>query len=169
MSTPGTIVYRETVKALNELLRTAKVSSEASTPSWSDEDVAEIRKMARRHKQCTDRLHRICDGESKDKLEHTREVYLKAFTARVCATVRAFAKTRRRDSLQDIYAFAKELDVEKPLRERVRVKLPKSKGGYRRITRYGPRRMAQQFMVRDLLRAVGVDNEYDYCRHGAGG
>jgi hypothetical protein len=71
--------------------------------------------------------------------------------------------------LQDIYAFAEELDVGKPLRERLKVKLlPNSKGGYRRITRHGPRRMAQQFMVRDLLTAVGV-NKYDYCRRGAGG
>jgi hypothetical protein len=157
---------------LNELRRAAKrkLSSGASTPSWSDADVAAIRKIARRHQQCTDRLHRIWGGKSKDQFEHARDVYLKAFTTRVCATVRAFAKTRRLGTLQDIYKFAKELDVGKPLWERVRVTLhAKPKGGYRGITKYRPRRMAQQFIVRDLLTAVGVDNEYDYCRRGAGG
>lgn len=165
-------MYRETVKALKELRGSGKrkVSSGDSALSWSDADVAAIRKIARRHEQCTDRLHRIWGGESKSKFEHTRGVYLEAFTTRICATVRAFAKTRRRGTLQDIYKFAEELDVGEPLWEPVRVKLlPKSKGGYRTITRDGPRRMAQRFIVRDLLTAVGVDNEFDYCRRGAGG
>jgi hypothetical protein len=79
-------------------------------------------------------------------------------------------KTRRRGALQHIYKFAEELEVGEPLWELVRVKLlPKSKGGYRTITRDGPRRMAQRFIIRDLLTAVGLDNEYDYCRRGAGG
>ena len=47
--------------------------------------------------------------------------------------------------------------------------LPKANGGYRLITKHGPRRMAQQFIVRDLLTAVGVDNEFDFARRGAGG
>jgi hypothetical protein len=172
MSTPGTVVYRETVDALKELRRTiqGKASSGTSSLSWSDEEVAAIRKIARRHQRCTDRLHRIWGGESKEKREHTRDVYLSAYTTRVCATVRAFAKTKRRGTVQDIYRFAGKLDVGEPLWEPVRVKvLPKSKGGYRTITRDGPRRMAQRFMVRDLLTAVGVDNEFDYCRRDAGG
>jgi hypothetical protein len=172
MSTPGTVVYRETIEALHALRRAAEksASSGASALSWSDTDVAAIRKIARRHKQCTDRLHRICRGNSKDKFEHTRELYLSAFPTRVCATVRAFAKTRRRGTLEHIYQFAKNLDVWEVLWETVRVKLlPKSKGGYRKITRDGPRRMAQRFILRDLLTAVAVDNEFDYCRRGAGG
>jgi hypothetical protein len=171
MSTPGIAVYRETVKALNALRRADKGRAEAgeSGPFLSDADVAAITKIAQRHKQCTDRLHRIW-GASKSKFEHTRAQYLGAFTTRACATVRAFAKTRQRGTLNDIYQFAGKLDVWEPLRERVQVKLlPKSKGGYRTITKHGPRRMAQQFIVRDLLTAVGVDNEYDYCRRGAGG
>jgi hypothetical protein len=170
MATPGTAVYRETIEALNKLRRTAEASSGASLLTWSDPDVAEIRKNARRHRQQTNHLHHVWQAESNGKFEHAREAYLQAFTTRICATVRAFAKTRRRATLQDIDRFAKKLDVSEPLWEPVRVRLqPKSKGGYRTITKYGCRRMAQQFIVRDLLTAVGLDNEYDYCRRGAGG
>ena len=72
--------------------------------------------------------------------------------------------------MQDIYQFAEKLDVSEPLSEPVRAMLlPKPKGGFRPITMHGPRRMAQQFIVRDVLTAVGLDNEHDYCRRGAGG
>jgi Reverse transcriptase (RNA-dependent DNA polymerase) len=172
MSTPGTAVYRETVDALSALSSGAsgKVAAEDNTPLLSDADVAAIKKIARRHRQCTNHLHHIWRGESKASFEHTRGVYLKAFTTRVCATVRAFAKIRRRGSLQDIYQFAEKLDVWEPLSEPVRAMLlPKPKGGYRPITMHGPRRMGQQFIVRDVLTAVGLDNEHDYCRRGAGG
>ena len=170
MSTPGTAVYRETIEALNKLRHTAKVSSDASPLSWSDADAAEIEKIARRHRQQTDHLHHVWRGKSNGKFEHTRGVYLEAFTTRICATVRAFAKTRRRGSLRDICEFAERLNVWEVLWEPVRVGLhPKSKGGFRKITRSGCRRMAQQFIVRDLLTALDLDNEYDYSRRGAGG
>jgi hypothetical protein len=164
MPTPGTVVYLEASRAVNVL---RKIWGE---DKLSDVEAAAIRSLARRHQQCTDRLHRIWGAESKEKREHTRDLYLSAYTTRVCATVRAFAKTKRRGTLQDIYRFAGKLDVWQPLWEPVRVKLlPKSKGGVRAITRDGPRRMAQRFIVRDLLTAVGVDNDFDYCRRGAGG
>jgi hypothetical protein len=104
MPTPGMVVYRETIRAWNDLRKI--VGEEKLT----DVDAAAIRKIAWRHKQCTDRLHRW-GGESKQQFEHTRELYLSAFTTRVCATVRAFAKTRRRGTLEHIYQFAKNLDV----------------------------------------------------------
>jgi hypothetical protein len=172
MSTPGTAVYRETIDALNALRTwtSGKLPLEENPPSLSDADTAAIREIARRHKRSTDRLHRIAGGKSKSKFEHTRDVYLESFTTRVCATVRAFAKTRRRGTLQEIHEFAERLDVFEVLSEPVRVwLLPKSKGGFRAITMHGPRRMAQQFIVRDVLTAVGLDNEHDYCRRGAGG
>jgi hypothetical protein len=172
MITPGAVVYRETVDALNKLRSgtAGNIVAEDNTPSLSDADAAAIMKIARRHKQSTDRLHRIWEGESKAKFKHTRDVYLSAFPTRVCATVRAFAKTRRRGSLKDIYQFAEKLDVWEVLSEPVRAMLlPKPKGGFGTITMHGRRRMAQQFIVRDVLTAVGLDNEHDYCRRGAGG
>ena len=101
-------MYRETIDALNALRTwtSGKLPLEENPPSLSDADTAAIREIARRHKQSTDRLHRIAQGKSKSKFEHTRGVYLSAFTTRLCATVRAFAKTRRRGSLQDIEQFA---------------------------------------------------------------
>jgi hypothetical protein len=125
MPTPGTVVYRETIEALKVLRAGAKgkLTSEQNPPSLSDEDVAAVRKIARHHRQSTDRLHRIWRGKSKGKFEHTRDVYLEAFTTRVCATVRAFAKTRRRGTLEDVYRFAGKLDVGEPLWEPVRVKV----------------------------------------------
>jgi Reverse transcriptase (RNA-dependent DNA polymerase) len=172
MATPGTAVYRETLDALNVLRSgtSEKVVAGDDIPSLSEADAGAIMKIARRHKQSTDRLHRIWEGGSKAKFKHTRDVYLSAFPTRVCATVRVFAKTGRRGPLQDIYQFAAKVDVWEVLSEPVRAMLlPKPKGGFRGITMHGPRRMAQQFIVRDVLTAVGLDNEHDYSRRGAGG
>ena len=46
-----------------------------------------------------------------------------------------------------------------------------SKGGgkYRLIVKYGILRAAQQLPLRDVLSLMGVDNEFDYARKGAGG
>jgi hypothetical protein len=169
--TPGAAIYAETAKALKGLAAaTTKKTWSPGNESLSDVDVADLRKMARRHKQNTDRLSRIWYGASKAQFEHTRTRYLEAFPTRICATIRAFAKSRRQGSLGDIYEFAEGLDVWEPLTESVRVRLhPKPKGGYRKIIRSGCRRMTQQFIVRDLLTAIGVDNEYDSSRRGAGG
>jgi hypothetical protein len=168
---PGAAIYAETAKALKGLAAaTAQKKPSRGKESLSDADAAKLRKFARRHKQNTDCLSRISHGASKAQFKYTFTRYLEAFSTRVCATVRAFAKTRRQGSLRDIYEFAEDLDVWKPLSERVRVRTyPKSKGGYRTITRSGCRRMAQQFIVRDLLTALGIDSPYDYSRRGAGG
>jgi hypothetical protein len=76
MSTPGTAVYRDTADALNALRSgtSGKVAAEGDTPSLSEADTAAIMKIARHHKQSTNRLHRIWEGESKAKFEHTRDV-----------------------------------------------------------------------------------------------
>ena len=93
-----------------------------------------------------------------------------SYPTRLAATVRTFAKARPGATLEEILDFAERLDVWEELEERVQVMvLPKAKGGYRLITKHGPKRMAQQFIVRDLLTLVGVDNEFDFARRGAGG
>jgi hypothetical protein len=166
MLTPGEVVYRETCMAVNALGR----AGEAGEETLSASDVATLLRIARRHKQCTDRLHRIYQGKPRTKIQHTRVRYLEAVATRVCATVRAFAKTRRLTSLSDIEKFARRLSIWEVLSEPVRVKLlAKPKGGHRVITRDGARRMAQRFILRDLLTAAGVDSDCDYARPGAGG
>ena len=51
------------------------------------------------------------------------------FDTRICATVRGFAKKRRRGSLRDIYEFAEELDAWEPLGEQVPVRLRRREPG----------------------------------------
>jgi len=167
--TPGAVVYRETEEALKKLRKNAG-GKESGTLPLSDADVGEILGIARRHRQRTDHLHHVWRGESEAKFEHARGLYLSAFTTRVCATVRTFAKKRRRATLGEIEEFANAIDVWEPLSEAVTAELqPKPKGGFRTITKCGPRRMTQQFIVRDVLTAVGIDNEFDYAHRGAGG
>lgn len=65
---------------------------------------------------------------------------------------------------------AKELTVWKPLAEAVIVIwVDKPKAGYRPLVMYGPMRMAQCLMVRDMLSVMGIDSDFDFTRKGAGG
>jgi hypothetical protein len=91
------------------------------------------------HAQCADRLQRVMREPSKDKVEATTRHFLSSFNARVCAAVRALVKCRKRATLTEICALAERLDVLEPLSEPVRVRVvPKSKGGFRFLVKYGP-------------------------------
>jgi hypothetical protein len=117
-------------------------------------------------------MERIRNDGGKSKFEHARDHYLKSFPSRMCAAVRAFAKKKDRPapSLTELTEFAELLDVHEALSEPVAVRFRlKAKGGCRKIIKMGIGRMAQQFIVRDLLVAAGVDSEFDYTRPGAGG
>jgi hypothetical protein len=172
MGAAARAIRDEVVRALN-----AKVKQEGIDPSQSapvlrvsKEEITELTQIARRHAQCADRLHRVAQGQSKGQLNSVRDHFLSSFNARLCAAIRALTKCRMPATLEEIYGFAESLDVWERLSEPVRVRaVPKSKGGFRSLVKYGPRRMAQQFIVRDLLTAMDVDSDCDYSRRGAGG
>jgi hypothetical protein len=170
MAKVGTILCDEVLRALK-----ARVDAESSNAppfifNLSDEERDALAKVAQRHAQRANRLERLWAGTSKGKFEYARDKFLSDFHTRVCATIRTFAKRNTPATLNEIYAFAKGIDVWLPLSEIVFVWLkPKDNGGFRPITLDGPRRMAQRFVVRDFLTAIGIDSDCDYTRRGAGG
>lgn len=162
--TPGETVYREITNALR-----TRVSGELLF-SLSDSEKSKLKKSASRHKQSTNRIFRVNQCGSKVKLEVARDKYFTSYHTRICATVRTLAKKGQPASFSEIEQFANSLNIWEVLSERVLVTPePKSSGGYRLIVKSGPRRMAQQWIVRDFITAISIDSEYDYTRRGAGG
>jgi len=172
MAAVGRAIREEVVRALNAKMKQEGIDSSqwARVLRISDKEVAELTQIARRHAQCADRLHRVGQGRCGDKLNSVRDNFLSSFNARLCAAIRALTKCRTPTTLEEICAFAESLNVGTPLSEPVRARVvPKAKDGFRALVKYGPRRMAQQFIVRDLLTAMDIDSDCDFSRRGAGG
>lgn len=162
--TPGETVYLEIANAMR-----TRVSGELLF-SLLDSEKSKLKKSVSRHKQSTNRIFRVNQCGSKAKLEVARDKYFTSYHTKICASVRALAKKGQSASFAEIKTFANSLDVYEALSEPVLVtRKEKSNGDYRLIVNSGPRRMAQQWIVRDFLTAISIDSEYDYTRRGAGG
>lgn len=118
----------------------------------------------------------------KRQLGLANKVYFDSLEVRICAVLRAVYKKRKKKKKQKkrtsekflppnlIIQLASELSVWEPLVERVlALWIRKDRGGFRLICAPDPKRRAQQIILRDVILMLGIDNEFDYTRKGAGG
>jgi len=90
--------------------------------------------------------------------------------ASVAAMVRSVARSNKFYKPSEIIKSAWSLSVWEPLDEAVVVFWkPKSGGKYRPICKFGIRRKAQGFMVRDMLMIAGISAKNNFAMKGSGG
>ncbi len=169
------VICRETMRGIRELKRwsddpKSKQSPAVQGQSFSEADVKHFTLRVRQHKRALIQVARINPGESQKQTVMAKVLVLDSFNARVCAVLRAQVRCSQYVSPQKIVQLAEQLDVRKPLTEKV-VTYWKEKpsGDYRLIRKDGPVRTAQRLVVRDMLSVLAVDSGYDFTRRGAGG
>ena len=120
----------------------------------------------------------VPDGSTRMKKQArlARELLFDTEAAKICAALRSLVKlqliqtkTKPVDASR-VLKLAELLNIWAALEEPVTVEWqPKDKGGFRLVCKPGPFRKAQQIILRDVLLMMGIDNEFDFTRKGAGG
>jgi hypothetical protein len=93
MTVVGRAVREDVVRALNAKMKQEGIdpSQSAAVLRISDKEIAELTQIARRHAQCTDRLHRVGRGSSRGKLNFIRDHFVGDLSTGACSSSSAQA------------------------------------------------------------------------------
>ncbi len=114
-------------------------------------------------------IHRLAKGDLPRRIQFCTGKLLDTPAAKIAGMVRAVAD-KAGWSPTRLEERALGLSIWKKNPEKVHVCwVPKDKGGYRPICKFGPVRTAHSLMVRDMLMIAGVSQENNYAQAGMGG